>query len=156
MGVAKIQWTTNDQLPADELDCAYSHYGITTFINSAVTTTSATFEDMNSIKFPLRYMFPGSSVGRLEVYISATTYATVAPTECEIGVQIDGIDYTVAHIRHDVANADKTIWGFASIQPSLSGSYTASIRWRRTSGTGVVTVLPPGQVCCTVAERVNN
>lgn len=69
-----------------------------------------------------------------------TCLSTLATTELELAIQIDsGSDIVIGSFFFNVASSH-TSFSWSLIQTLTEGDHTINLRWRRVSGTGVVTV----------------
>jgi hypothetical protein len=116
------------------------------------TTTSATFVDMPgattpSVAFLKRYDLTAVRFGLL-----AHMFVTVQPTVVQTAVRIAGttgtdtastftpIDVVSGQLNFNVTGTHLPLAGWARAVSIPAGSYTLTARWRRISGTGVLTV----------------
>lgn len=117
--------------------------------NPAQNTTSSSYSDQPAgVSFRMVKRFDDTD---LRVGLSQTLYSTATNTLATAAVRIAGtagtdtattftaVDLAMNVLRFDIAAAHQPIAGFARQTGMPAGDYTLTARWRRTSGTGVVT-----------------
>ena len=153
MPLFPFAWSTNDTVKSDEMSAMSARWGTQVVAGAgAGTTTSSTFEDMAGIKFIVRASYPWAYLNYL-VNFSAIIYCGTVPTDCEVGLEINGTTTSLAYLRIDSSAHEKNIAGMAKIAPPYTpGYYLASLKWRRASGSGTIVMPSYSQVSCMVRE----
>lgn len=75
----------------------------------------------------------------LRVDFHLTFLSTVNSTEAGFGVLINGVDYDVCQVAINESNSHRQVSGVRRITGITAGVYTIQARWKRVSGTGVLT-----------------
>lgn len=105
--------------------------------NAGATTTSATYVDMTGVAVTIVKKRADTV---LRVGGCFDSYVTVASTETRFAVRVNAVDYDLKNLFFNPASQHLPSGGAEVIIPGLAaGSYTVQGRWRRVSGTGVLT-----------------
>lgn len=114
-------------------------------IGSTLTMTSASFVDMPSSPKANFVKYRDST--QLQIWIAFSCYTTVQPTVFEVGANItlpdaSQFDQTLYHrVLHIVNTHQDHMGGITTPGLTLpAGGYSVTGRWRRTTGTGVMTM----------------
>ena len=76
----------------------------------------------------------------LLVFLDLTLFSTIGLTAVEFAIQIDaGADAVIGKLFLNTAGIHETVGGAVIVTPA-AGSHTISLRWRRASGTGILTL----------------
>lgn len=104
------------------------------------TTTSSSFADTASTSSVSFTKVDDQS--RLRVDFHATCYVTGSvPDEVEFAVRFNSVDYLIAEGRLETASVHKQFSGVRIITVNAAaGTYTVQGRWRRSSGSGTITM----------------
>jgi hypothetical protein len=106
-------------------------------VSTAGTTTSATYVNMPSGVVNFTKDVDDS---KLLVTMNVGAFSTVAATSMRIGVNIDGTDYDCTHFNFNTAAEHNHISCTIIIPAGVTaGAQSATARWRRVGGTGVLT-----------------
>ena len=105
------------------------------------TTTSTTFANYPGSNSSLSFTKAASSTNLL-VHIDVNPWTTVAPAELDLGVRINGTDYTCGELYYNYSSTAGSTHIDASctviVTGIAAGSQTAQIRWARSAGTGTL------------------
>lgn len=133
-------------------DPARMAVGSTNAASAAGTTTSATFVDMPGP--PAVTITKAYSDTRLLIALHATSFSTVLGTVARFGVSIAGTDSDIAGLTHNLASTHLQVSGAGVFAAAGAGTVTVTGRWRRVSGTGVLTMDANDWVSITVQEVI--
>lgn len=76
----------------------------------------------------------------LWVAMKIQAFVDAGSTALRLGIRINGVDYDVALGYFTSATQYMTITGWASLTGIAAGTYTCQARWKRSTGSGTITV----------------
>lgn len=104
---------------------------------STVTTTSGTNATLATASTSL---LKRSGLTRVEVDLRASCFTTLATnTEATFAVGLGGTDYDIVSHFCNPVSTHLSCSGIRYLTGIAAGTYTVTIRWRRTAGTGTLT-----------------
>lgn len=117
------------------------------------STTSSSYIDVVSTNLNVTITKTESaSISDLLIEFNGTFYSTAADTRVVFAVSDGTTDYEVAPYYINGANEHKTVVGRIKISGLGIGSYTFKLRWKRTDGSGTITIDTNDTLCLSVQE----
>lgn len=128
--------------------------------SGAATTTSVTFVDMPTAPSIILPKYRDATLLRIDIWLSM--YVTAQPTVIEIGASVASFDGTVdidlftSRRSFNAANDHRDVAGGVTTDALAGGqTYEVTARWRRISGTGVLTTDANDSITMRVREVVS-
>lgn len=124
----------------------------TVSVNMSVgVTNSGAFSDIPGVSIDFIKKLDTTT---LKATLMGSAFSTVATTKLDAGVNLDGTDYVVAEFLYNTALEHHSWSGMRDdmIGAIPAGSYNIRARWRRLSGTGVLTMDVADRVALCISE----
>lgn len=123
----------------DEFDLVAGDKQALSQLSGGGTSSSAT--NVNMPASSSRALTKLTATTRVRVEFSCSSFATVAGTEIAFAINVNGVDTDISRFRFNAANTHATCpTGVIYISGLAAGAWTFQARWRRTVGTGVMTM----------------
>lgn len=108
-------------------------------LTGAGTTTSATYANMPATSS--QAVTKASAGTRLRIEFSCSSFVTVASTVTSFAVLVNGVDTDISRLFFNPASTHEACpTGIVYISGLAAGAWTVQARWKRTSGTGTLTL----------------
>ncbi len=117
----------------------------------AATTSSSSYADHNSSASKVEFT-KAFDATYLLIRVDFAMYSTEVNTSGKIGVSIDGTDYDVMTVYINPVSVHMATSGVVKIADIDKGTYDIAIRWKRVSGSGVLTTNNDDTICLQVME----
>jgi hypothetical protein len=116
----------------------FSTVEITSIVAAASTTTSATYVDHDATNSKVTLTKQNDDTDIL-IEIAVSIYSTETNTGVSFGINDGTNDHDVCIFFINLANVHQSAAGYKKISGLAAGSYTFTLRWRRSSGGGTLT-----------------